>query len=217
MMQRIKQIGRWVLLLLLIALVVGGGSFLWGAYMLPARPQASSTLALLYEQDQAARQAGFADLRSFLALTLGDWQRLQKVRRMVDAQLLATAQDYYHAALLLQHGNTPEDFRRAQQLAEQAAQLGEPRGVKLHALAEDRYLISIGQPQKYGSQFVCTPPQGWQLQPVDPAVTDADRQQRQMPPLAEQQAKVAELQTLTNGQCALTADTMRELARMMDE
>ncbi|HRW05890.1 MAG TPA: hypothetical protein P5121_12380 [Caldilineaceae bacterium] len=216
-MQRIKQIGSWVFLLLLIALVVAGGSFLWGAYMLPPHRQVSSTLALLYEQDQAARQAGFADLKSFLTLTLGDWQRLQKVRRMVDAQLLATTLDHYHAALLLQHGHDPNDFRRAQQLAEQAAQMGEPRGIKLSALAEDRYLISMGQPQRYGSQFVCTPPQGWQLQPVGPAVTDADREQKQMPPLAEQRAKVAEIQTLTSGQCALTADTMHEIAQMMEE
>ena len=216
-MQRIKRLGRWVLLLLLLVVTAVGGSFLWGAYGLPPRQQVSSTLARLYAQDQAARQAGFADLKSFLALTLGDWQRLQKVRRMVDAQLLITALDHYHAALLLQHGNEPDDFHRAQQLAEQAAHLGEPRGVKLSAVAEDRYLISMGQPQKYGSQFVCTPPQGWQLHPVDPAVTDADRQQYQMPSLAQQHAKIAQLQAITNGQCALTTDTMQAIARIMEE
>lgn len=214
---RFKLIVRWLLIGVLVALLIPVGALLWGAYALPAPAQASSTLARMYAEDQAARQAGFADIPSLLALTVGDWQRLQKARRMVEAQLLSSAADYYHAAMLLQHGSTPDDFRTAQQLAHTAAELGEPRGIKLSALAEDRYLISIGMPQKYGSQFACTPRNGWQLRPVDPAVTDAQRQERQMPPLAEQTAKVARIQALLKGECALSATDMQEIARIMGD
>lgn len=87
----------------------------------------------------------------------------------------------------------------------------------LRAAAEDRYLVSLGQPQRYGSQFHCIAPQGWQLHPVDPAVTDAEREATDMPPLATQQARVAQIQDVTGGACALDAQTMGQIQAIMEQ
>lgn len=215
MRHHVRHIVRWSLITLLSSIAGVITVMLWEAYRLPARAQASERLAVLYADDQAARSAGFADAGSFLKLIIGDWQRLQQVRRIMDAHMLTHAEDYYHAAMILQHGRSPDDFRRAQEAAQRAAELGDERGLRLRALAEDRYLISLDRPQRYGSQFFCTPPEGWQLYPVDPEVTDQERRALGMPPLDEQLEKLQHIQQRTDGHCALSPELMQELASLM--
>lgn len=216
MRHHLRRMVQWSLIALLILIAGIITPILWEAYRLPARAQASARLAALYADDQAARYAGFADVRSLLGLLIGDWQRLQQVRRIMDAHMLSRAEDYYHAAMILQHGQRPDDFLRAQAAAQRAAELGDARGIGLSALAEDRYLISLDQPQRYGSQFFCSSPEGWQLYPVDQAVTDQERQALGMPSLDEQLERLRQIQERTNGQCALSPDLMRELESLMN-
>lgn len=125
-----RRLVRWTVGVGGLGLLVLIGWVLWGAFVLPPRDQASARLAALFQDDQAARAAGFADLGSMLRLAVGDWQRQTLVRRMVEAQLLSSGEDHYHAAMILQHGNTPADYLQAQTLAEQAVTLGgRPRRV----------------------------------------------------------------------------------------
>lgn len=96
----------------------------------------------------------------------------------------ANADDLYHAAIVFQHGEKVDDWRRAHELALRSAELGHSAARWLAAAAHDRWLMGQGKPQKYGTQYR---PAGdrWDLYDVDPATTDAERARWNVPPLAE--------------------------------
>jgi hypothetical protein len=132
----------------------------------------------------------------------------------MDAGLLETAENYYGAALLFQHGRTPADFALARALAERAAALGHPKAKRLAALAEDRYLVRMGKPQRCGTQFSCTSGQGWRLDPVDSAVSDAERVARGVDPLPVMQSRIVQLNAATHRRCGLSRQVIQELRTM---
>lgn len=143
-----------------------------GACALLPRAQDNPGLAELYRQDQE-------DRRGVVAWTAETDARDADRRRMVRALLAGgharTAADYYHAAMVLQHGSEPADFQRAHELATTAERMGSVPARWLSAATLDRWLLSQGQPQRYGTQF--TDVGGvWYLDRMDTlAVTDAER------------------------------------------
>ena len=64
-----------------------------------------------------------------------------------------TGTDYYHAALIFQHGQNPDDYLLAHVLAMDAVAMGSKEARWLSAATLDRYLLSIWQPQVFGTQF----------------------------------------------------------------
>jgi|SRR5579884_1023421 hypothetical protein len=136
----------------------------------------NSELQTLYEQDQADRQFSLpADLGK------RDSARRRRVEELIDAGELQTPEDYYHAAMVFQHGGTVEYAWRAYELAKRAAEMG-----------YDRWLMRQGKPQKYGTQYIADGP-CWKLWPVDTTTTDAERAEWHVPPLAEAQQRAIEL------------------------
>jgi TPR repeat protein len=142
----------------------------------------------LFEQDQADR-AG-----EWLRLGTGerDQSRRAEVEALLDAGAAAEAEDYYHAAMVLQHGDRRDHYRRAHELARRAAELGHQPGRWLAAAAEDRSLMAAGLPQRYGTQDR-TQGGRWVLWPVDPVTTDAERAAWDVPPLAEARRRAEQL------------------------
>ena len=117
-------------------------------------------------------------------------------RRLRAAEILSTleaseAADLYHAALLFQHGDEPEDVWRAYELAREATERGDERARWLTAAAYDRWLMYQGKPQMYGTQYVSDGIRQ-RLWDVDPSTTDAERAAWNVPPLAEQLRKAEE-------------------------
>ncbi len=120
-----------------------------------------------------------------------DAQRRQRVSELLAQGGRSAPDDYFHAALIFQHGETLEDIWQAHELARKAAELGatQSMGSKdshwLAAAALDRWLMYQGKPQKYGTQFV---PDGkcWRLWDVDADTTDAERLANYVPALQEQ-------------------------------
>jgi hypothetical protein len=104
---------------------------------------------------------------------------------------LHTAEDHFHAARIFQHGEEAEDARTAHQLALASVKLGEPRARWMAAAAYDRWMMYQGKPQRYGTQFV-SDGRRHRLWDVDPATTDSERAQWDVPPLAEQLRKAQE-------------------------
>jgi hypothetical protein len=100
--------------------------------------------------------------------------------------------DLFHAAWLYNHGDEPEEAKRAHELAREAAERGHTRARWLAAAAFDRWCMYEGRPQKYGTQFV---PDGerYRLWDVDPSTTDADRAAWDVPPLAAQLGRAEEM------------------------
>lgn len=216
MKQTLKKTGCGCSVLLLV--LAGFLGIYLGAQilLLPDSSEVGPTLARLYAEDQAVRLGGIETPVDIVQFVAGDWIRVRKVRRIVDADLLATADDYANAARILQHGETSSDYLQAQQLSLKAHELGHPDMLRHSALAEDRYLVAIGERQKYGSQFFCDPQTGWQLNPVDPTVTDEARQQVDVELLADMEAKIAELNEATEKQCSLTQETMQQIEAIME-
>jgi hypothetical protein len=133
--------------------------------------------ARLFREDQADRTGGD------VAEGTGTRDRVRRRRGM--AMLLGgqirSARDYYHLAMLLQHGGTLEYLQLGHALARRAAAAGYRPGAWLAAAAHDRWLMHANLPQKYGTQYTLSAGR-WVLYPVDPETTDAERAQWDVPP-----------------------------------
>lgn len=185
--------------------------------ILPQPSEVSTTLAEMYAADQEMRLSGIENPIDIVKFTASDWIRVNKIRRIAAADLLSTADDYAHAARILQHGNTADDYLKAQEFSLTAYELGREDMLRHSALAEDRYLVALGQPQKYGSQFVCEPGIGWQLEPVDPAITDEERANMNIEPLSTIESKMDELNDATNSQCSLSVEMIQLIENIMED
>ena len=137
-------------------------------------------LARICEQDQA-------DRKGELPLNLGDRDRArrQRVTELIAEGALQTPEDYFHAALVFQHGDRLEDYWQAHEMAKKAAEQGHPTGRWLAAAAYDRWLMNQGKPQKYGTQYTAHGDGPYRLWDVDPTTTDEERAAWNVPPLAE--------------------------------
>jgi hypothetical protein len=158
----------------------------------------------LFVADQADRLRDLTfDTPDYWQMRERDAQRRQRVRGLLVQGEVSAPDDYFHAALIFQHGETLEDIWQAHELARKAAELGatQSMGPKdsywLAVAARDRWLMYQGKAQKYGTQFV---PDGkrWRLWDVDPGTSDADRAANHVPALREQ-LKQAELLTQEGG------------------
>ncbi len=148
-------------------------------------------LRSIFVQDQADREgiAG-ADEADWSAMAARDQQRRERVNELLAAGAVETGADYFHAAMVLQHGDTLASYRQACELAATARRLGDHRGAWLAAAALDRWLVSSGRPQRFGTQYQVRDGR-WILSPVDDTTTDAERARWNVPPLAAAQARTA--------------------------
>jgi len=144
-------------------------------------------LQLIFESDQEDRSPP-------------DWERIRtedpkrraRVAELLQAGAARTGADFLHAAMVFQHGRTPEDYLQAKELALRAVELGRADAKWLAAAAEDRYLMVSGQPQKFGTQFRAKGG-AWVLHDVDPSTSDTDRASMGVPTLAAQQERAREM------------------------
>ena len=136
-------------------------------------------LTALFEEDRSDT-ATFRGAESFLS----SQPRRALAQRIVEQGLARTANDYYHAAMLLQHGEKLEHWRQARELALRAAEMGHARARYMAAAALDRWLMRQGKPQKYGTNS-WPDKVGWRVWDYDPTTTDEERADWDVPPLAE--------------------------------
>lgn len=151
----------------------------------------------MYETDQADRTPAEGEEIEWQRVLIADSTRRARVREMLDSNLVRTADDYYHAAMVFQHGNDTTAARMAYELASTAVELDSTHENArwMTAAAWDRYLMRKGEPQWYGTQFVRNPlTDPWRLYDIDTTrVTDEDRVRLGVPPLAESRARVREM------------------------
>ncbi len=120
----------------------------WGPPV-PAHPtNVSDELRGMAAMDQIDRYTGH-----FVLNANRDHARLRRVHALDQQGLMTTPADQYHAALILQHGECPSDWHRAYELAYAAAQANYPDPEELWKGAYDRWMLSLGQPAKYGTQL----------------------------------------------------------------
>ena len=139
----------------------------------------------LYVQDQADRKEAMTFNREQMQeLGRRDSVRRQRVEELLASGALQTPEDYFHAAMIFQHGGALEYYWQAYELAKKGAELGHTTCRWLTAAAYDRWLLHQGKPQKYGTQYVNREGR-WILYDVDPETTDAQRAELNVPSLAQ--------------------------------
>jgi hypothetical protein len=107
-------------------------------------------LTEMFTVNQKARDGGPID---WAKLAKDDEQRRNDLRQMLSAGGVRTGNDYFHAAMIFQHGQNPDEYSMAHVLAMDAVALGSKEARWLSAATLDRYLLSIWQPQVFGTQF----------------------------------------------------------------
>jgi hypothetical protein len=147
--------------------------------------RASRHLLELQNADQASRSGEDTDPSE-------DTRRRAEVAIIYAEGCLQRAGDFHHAALVFQHGNSPEHFYQAWFFASQAVELGDESAKWLVPRAIDRYLLNTGYKQLFGTNLVT--PYIWDstsedfyfcLWPVDERLSDQTRVDYGIKPLSE--------------------------------
>ena len=140
----------------------------------------------LFQADQAARNTE-PDTGDFLTPGPKDLERQKAVLDLLAAGALKTSADYFHAAVVFQHGGSEENVALAHAFATIATRL-EPRHPNagfLMAAAWDRLMKRKNKPQWYGTQYLKSASGKWELYRLDEAaVSDRDRERLGVPPLS---------------------------------
>ncbi|BAZ26022.1 hypothetical protein NIES4073_69280 [Kalymmatonema gypsitolerans NIES-4073] len=108
----------------------------------------SDELRYIYETDQRDRLTSY-----ILFNSTRDQTRLQRVLTLDQKGLITAPEAQYHAALILQHGTCPDHFGHAYELSHAAAQAQVADAQWLSRASYDRWMLSIGKPQKYNTQW----------------------------------------------------------------
>lgn len=114
--------------------------------------QDNRRLVEIFEEDQGSRSQENID---WGAVAEQDRARRGEVLAIVRSGGLRTSRDYFHAAIIFQHGDEVDDYRLALSLAQLSSTL-DPQNTaapQLVAAAWDRILMSKGAPQWYGTQY----------------------------------------------------------------
>jgi hypothetical protein len=100
-----------------------------------------SVMRKLYEQDQ--KDFANSDRAKFR----------EQVQRLMSEGKIQSAEDYYYAAFIFQHGLKPSDYLYAHVLAVTAVSKGLHNAMWLCGATLDRYLQSVQLAQIFGTQF----------------------------------------------------------------
>ena len=115
--------------------------------------QDNAELKKMYEEDQSSRKM---EKIEWDKLVKQDSTRRVEVLEMIKQNKLSTQNDYFHAAMIFQHGKDSTSYKLAYEYSKKASVMDTTNSLFrwLSAASYDRYLISIGKPQIYGTQFI---------------------------------------------------------------
>jgi hypothetical protein len=157
-------------------------------------------LARLYTEDQADRSPGPGKSIDWEVVSVRDKKREARVKEFYTENKLRSGVDYYHAAMVLQHAAAPEDYLLAHEFCVVAIGKGESKARWLAAATEDRFLMNIKRPQRFGTQYRSDGNGPLKLYEVDEQVTDELRRELAVPTLAKAKEREAEIQKLFKGE-----------------
>lgn len=145
-------------------------------------------LVEIYKADQANRQTQPIDWN---IVSKRDSLREVRIYELLDSNKVRTSLDYHNAAMIFQHGRDSVAYGMAVKLMKKSIELDSTANKWLLAAAIDRYLLSKGEPQIYGTQYWKMKDQPWELREIDTTmITDAERIEYGVETLAQQKEKV---------------------------
>lgn len=113
-------------------------------------------LEYAYKTDQNDRKELRSYIDLFSKLNERDEKRLQQVKRLYSEGEISEPREKFHAAFIFHHSDNSKDYKLASLLASQAANAEELKDEYqvqwLQKAAYDRYMLSIGKPEKYNTQ-----------------------------------------------------------------
>lgn len=92
-----------------------------------------------------------------IAMGRRDLKRRKRVGEIFAEGCLKTADDFAAAAMIFQHGTSPDHFYQTFVWSKRGVDLGDDKQKKLVALAVDRYLVNIGHKQLFVSPHFVNP------------------------------------------------------------
>lgn len=145
----------------------------------------NTEMTAIFDADQKARQGPDID---WATVSPQDAARRKRTQALLDAGALKSGDDFFHAAFVFQHGESPDDYLEAHLLAMIAVARGNPGATWIAAATLDRYLQNIGKPQILGTQFHTDSDGHTTQEPFNRSLaSDALRGAFSVPPLAEQE------------------------------
>jgi len=118
----------------------------------------------IHKNDQKDRSGKFENIDVEKTL-INDTKRLKRGREIYldlkNGIVSLNSESLYYLAMIFQHGSNTEDYLIALELANLAIEKGNEKSKWLSAAAEDRYLLSKGEKQKWGTQF-SNEQEGWE-------------------------------------------------------
>jgi hypothetical protein len=150
----------------------------------------------IFDKDQSMRMEEPID---WAVVSKADQEHRVEVMTFIKDGKLATALDFYYAAFVFQHGDCSDHYKLANELADQSVKLGYSEAKWIYAASLDRYLLAIGEKQKFGTQYTSTDGCTYTLEPVDPATTDVERAEYNVPSLVEAEERAKEI----GGDCSI--------------
>lgn len=178
--------------------------------------QATDNLELkkMFDQDQSARMVSKIDWNK---LNNDDSLHRARVYEFIKQGKIVTGQDYYHSAMIFQHGKDSIAYGMAVKHMKIAIGLDSTVNRWLLAAVIDRELMSKNKPQIYGTQFTKRSAEArWELYELDTTkVTDQERRYYLVGSLAEQKEKLRNLNLSSIAEYNLTSQGIEETVRLI--
>lgn len=165
----------------------------------PAQGATDTTeeLATMFAQDQSDRRDLDNNPRQdqWAKIAAHDKAHYERVLDLMRQDKLTTGDEFYYAAMIMQHGKDQKDYMLAHIFAMAAAQRGNKAAVWLSAASFDRLMQSAGQPQVFGTQFFCKANEPYVIsEPMEPTlITDSVRKAFNVPSLEQNKQRLKEL------------------------
>lgn len=155
----------------------------------------SKRMEELFRADQGVRMSPIGlDLQ---ALYEEDSLRRIEVLDYIKNGHIHSPTDLVYASFIFQHGDCAEHYLFANRLAELAVDAGYEEARWIYAATLDRYLMRMGEPQKYGTQYTLVDGV-YKLYQVDPNTTDEERAEYHVPSLSEAMRRESEIEVSSN-------------------
>jgi hypothetical protein len=168
----------------------------------------------MYDEDQGARSVPNIN---WAELSRQDRAREARVYELIKSGGITTAKDYFHSAMIFQHGADSVAYGMAVKQMRKAIELDTSIDRWLLAAAIDRDLMSRGKPQIYGTQFRKMGQDAkWERYRIDSTqVSDEERKCYHVETLAQQLVKEKNMNLLSVADFYAKSGSIEEAVKLI--
>lgn len=158
----------------------------------------------LFDADKAEHEAPTDETEK------NDAKRLKALSKL-EKSGLCTVEDKLNAAYVLYRSRKADDLHRGHEYAIEAMNAHLHSAAWMSAISYDRWQVSQGLQQRYGSQFTVRPDGRTCMYPVAADATDAERKQYSLPPIQDAYRRVLDANNYTGDAATAASVEARRL------